>query len=177
MSDIKNIAVIYKSIYGTTKRYAEWIADDLDASIFEAANIKPSQLLDYDVVIYGGGLYAGGIIGVKLVTASPCNSLIVFTVGAANPSTTDYSGILKKNFTPELLSETKIFHLQGGIDYNKLGFAHKIMMAWVKKFRVEKNPELRSDEDKMFMESYGDKFDCTNRAAIKLLVDYARGGN
>ena len=68
---MKNIAVIYKSYYGTTKRYAEWIADELNVSLFEASDIKPAQLLDYDVVIYGGGLYAGGIIGSKLVEKNP----------------------------------------------------------------------------------------------------------
>lgn len=54
-NNTKQIAVIYKSKYGSTKQYAEWIAKELDASLFEATNIKPSQLLDYDVVVYGGG--------------------------------------------------------------------------------------------------------------------------
>jgi flavodoxin len=59
---LKTIAVIYKSKDGTTRRYAEWLAEDLGASLFEATTIKPNQLMDFDIVIYGGGLYAGGII-------------------------------------------------------------------------------------------------------------------
>ena len=92
---MKNIAVIYKSKYGTTKQYAKWIAEELGASLFEASSINPSQLMTYDVVVYGGGLYAGGIIGVKLVTGNPCKSLVVFTVGAADPGTTDYGSFAK----------------------------------------------------------------------------------
>ena len=172
---MKNIAVIYKSKYGSTKRYAEWIAEELNASLFEAASIKPSQLLTYDVVIYGGGIYAGGINGVKLVTKNPCKSLVVFTVGAADPKTTDYSEILSKNFTPELLSKAKIFHLHGGIDYKRLGFTHKIMMALVKKLRVDSKPqEQRSDDDRLFLETYGAKFDFTEKSTIEPLVDYVR---
>ena len=61
----------------------------------------------------------------KLVTENPCNSLIVFTVGATDPDTTDYSVILSKNFTQDLLSKVKVFHLRGGIDYAKLSIVQK----------------------------------------------------
>ena len=56
-----NIAVVYKSRYGTTKQYAEWIAKALDAILLEASVVKPSQLASFDIVVYGGGLYAGRI--------------------------------------------------------------------------------------------------------------------
>ena len=172
---MKNIAVIYKSKYGSTKQYAEWIAGDLNASLFEAANIKPFQLLDYDLVIFGGGLYASGINGIKLVTANPNKNLVVFTVGAADPKTTDYSAILAKNFTQEMLSKIKIFHLHGGIDYKNLTPIHKIMMAMVKKLRVDnKSREQLSDEDRMFLETYGDKFNFTDKSSIKPLIDYVK---
>ena len=174
MSGQKGIVVIFKSTYGSTRQYAKWIAEELNASLFEVASIKPAQLLDYDVVIYGGGLYASGINGVKLVVKNPCKVLVVFTVGAADPKTTDYSAILAKNFTPELLSKIKVFHLHGGIDYERLGFIHKVMMSMVKMFRVEKNPELRSEEDRLFLETFGAKFDFTDKSAIKPLVNFVR---
>jgi len=167
------IAVIYKSKYGTTKRYAEWIAEALDASLFEASNISPSQLTNYETVVYGGGLYAGGIIGVKLVIENPCKSLIVFTVGLANPDTTDYSKILEKNFNPELLSKINVFHLRGGIDYKKLGLAHKGMMALLVKFMVKRIPqEERTSEIQSMLDTYGKKVDFTDKATIKPLIDY-----
>jgi len=174
---MKNVAVIYKSKYGTTKQYAEWIADELNASLLEASKVKPAQLMNYDVVVYGGGLYAGGVIGVKLVTNNPCKTLIIFTVGAADPSITDYSAILSKNFTPKLLSEIKIFHLRGGIDYAKLGFVHKGMMAMLRsmisKASKKEGAEV-SDEDKVFLETYGGKVDFTDKATITPLIDYVR---
>ena len=172
---MKNIAVIYKSKYGSTKQYAEWIAVELSASLFEATKIKPFQLMDYDTVVYGGGLYASGINGVKLVTANPSKSLVIFTVGAADPKTTDYSEILAKNFTQEMLSKTKVFHLHGGIDYKRLTPIHKAMMAMAKKLRVDSKPqELHSDEDVKFLDTYGDKFDFTDKSTIKPLIEYVR---
>ena len=169
----KNV-VIYKSVYGTSKKYAEWIAEALDAPIFDASIVKPDRLMDYEVVIYGGGLYAGGILGAKLVAKNPCKSLVVFTVGLANPETTDYSGILAMNFSPELLEKVKVFHLQGGIDYRKLGITHKAMMAFKKK-QAEKTPVAkRTSDDRQFLETYGGIVEFMNRDAIMPLVDLVR---
>lgn len=53
---MKNIAVIYKSNYGTTKRYAGWIAEALGADLIERSFIKPEKLMAYDIVVYGGGI-------------------------------------------------------------------------------------------------------------------------
>jgi len=171
---MSKIAVIYKSIYGTTKQYAEWIAEELGASLFTVSEIKPKQLPDYDIVIFGGGLYASGIIGVKLVTNNPCNCLVVFTVGAANPNNTDYTDILNKNFSKELLSKTKVFHFHGGIDYSKLSLIHKAMMALVKKSAEKKSPDEWEADDQEFLATYGKKFDYTDKAMIMPLLEYVR---
>ncbi|MDR1735976.1 MAG: flavodoxin domain-containing protein [Oscillospiraceae bacterium] len=169
-----NIAVIYKSIYGTTKQYAEWIAEELSASLLEASNVKPAQLMDYDVVIYGGGLYAGGIAGAKLVSKNPCKSLVVFTVGLATPEITDYTDIITKSFTSEYRNKIKVFHLQGGMDYGQLSMIHKAMMAFKKK-EVEKTPlSERTNDDLLLLETYGGKCVFTDRETIKPLVDYVR---
>ena len=171
---MKNIAVVYKSKYGTTKRYAEWIAHELDAHLFEASAIRSEMLVNYNIVVYGGGLYASGIIGVKLVTKNPCKRLVVFTVGIADPTASDYSAILKANFTPEMQAKIKVFHLRGGIDYPNLSIIHKGMMAMVKKGLEKKPLEKRTSEDKAVLETYGTKIDFTDKATIQPLVDYVR---
>ena len=170
---MKKIAVIYKSHYGSTKQYAEWIADALDATLFEASKIKGHQLMDFDIVVYGGGLYAGGVLGAKLVAKNPCKSLILFTVGLATPEITDFTGTLKA-FTPEQQSKMKIFHLRGAIDYSKLGMAHKFMMSVVKKEAEKKSPTERTIDDDLLIETYGKKADFTDKATIEPLVEYVR---
>ena len=172
------VAVIYHSKYGTTKRYAEWIAEALDASLFERRAIQADGLQDYDLVIYGGGLYAGGISGVKLVTQNSCKNLIVFTVGLASPEGTDYSKILAMNLPAEMLQHTKVFHLRGGIDYRRLGLVHKVMMFMMKtmiKRKAAKNPAGgMSQEDKEFLSTYGKQVDFTDLENIVPLVKYVR---
>jgi menaquinone-dependent protoporphyrinogen IX oxidase len=171
---MSNIAVVYKSQYGTTRQYAAWIAEALGARLFEASEVKAAQLADYDAVIYGGGLYAGGIDGIAAVTKHPCKLLAVFTVGLADPAETDYTEIIKKNLTPEQLARTKIFHLRGGIDYKRLSLVHKGMMAMMKKM-ITKNPEANlSGDDKLFLETYGGQIDFTDQGTIEPLLRFVR---
>jgi len=169
---MSKIAVIYKSKYGKTERYAKWIAESLSVPLFESADVKPQQLKDYDVIIYGGGLYAGGINGVKLVTKNPCKALVLFTVGLADPKNTDYTKILETTLSPELLSKTKVFHLRGGIDYSRLSLVHKGLMAVMKK-TIEKQPvEERDSDSHGILETYGKDIDFTNKASIEPLLSY-----
>jgi len=166
----KKVLVVYSSKYGTTKQYAKWIAEALGAKLAEAKAVKPQDLQTYDVVVYGGGLYAGGIAGVKLVTRNPCKNLVVFTVGLADPSTTDYSAILNKNIPPELLVKTKVFHLRGGIDYKQLGPIHKVMMAMMKSVIQKKPEDKRAPDDQEFLKTYGAKVNFSDSQSIEPLV-------
>lgn len=171
----KRILVAYTSKYGSTRQYAEWIAAALDADLFPAKQVAPNDLGQYEVVVYGGGLYAGGIAGAKLVAQNPCKQLVVFTVGLADPGSTDYSDIINKNFTPELLAKTKLFHLRGGIDYKRLGPVHKAMMAMMKRM-VQKDPEsLREADNKAFLATYNKAVDFSDKQTIDSLVAYVNG--
>ena len=172
---MNNVAITYKSQYGTTKQYAEWIAEALDAPIFEVSEIKPAQLMSYDMVIHGGGLYAGGIDGIKLVTKNPCKALTVFTVGLADPSDTDYSDILNKNFKPDQLAKVKVFHLRGGMDYKKLGIIHRGMMAMLKRMTAKKPESELAVDDKILLDTYGKKLDFMDKDSIKPLVEFVKG--
>lgn len=171
----KKILVTYTSKYGSTRKYAEWIALALNSDLFDAQTIEPKVLSQYDVVIYGGGLYAGGIAGVKLVTQNPCKNLIVFTVGLANPNSTDYSAIINKNFSLELLAKTKFFHLRGGIDYKKLGPVHKAMMAMMKGMIQRKPESEREADDKEFLNTYNSKVNFEDKRTIDSVIAYVKG--
>ena len=175
---MKKIAVIVQSKRGTTQQYAGWIAEALDASLFEAASVKPAQLADYDVVVYGGWLFASKISGVKLVTGNmdKIKSLVVFSVGLADPETTDWAETLKVNFMPEHLAEIKVFHLRGGLDFKKLGLVEKGMMSMVKKAAAKKPREKHTSEDIALLAiPPGGECNFMDKATIEPLVAYVRG--
>lgn len=177
--------VIYKSKYGFTKKYAEWIAQELDADIKEAAQTKPADLKSYDVIIYGGGLYAGGVSGISLLTKSfniiKDKSLYLFTVGAAD--VTDEKNIsniqtgLQKVLSPEMQKQIKIFHFRGGIDYLKLNFVHRTMMVMLLNMLKKKPESELLSEDKLMIETYGQTVDFSDRSTITPLVQAIKENN
>ncbi|MDD3839114.1 MAG: flavodoxin domain-containing protein [Clostridia bacterium] len=178
---MEKAAVIYRSKYGSTKKYAEWIAKEIDSDLFECSQINAQALSSYNTIIYGGGLYASGINGISFITKNfkkiRDKNIIVFTVGLA--STDDksiFQPIIEKNFTSEMRSNMKFFHLRGAIDYKRLNFIHKIMMAMLKKMISNKNPQDLSDDDKMMLDTYGDIVDFTDIKTIQPLVDYVSRG-
>lgn len=170
--------VIYKSKTGFTKKYAQWIAEDLSADIFEASSINMNMLNSYDTVIYGGSLYAVGINGIKLITQNidklKDKKLVVFATGAS-PSREDViNEVVNKNFTEEQQKYIKFFYLRGGFNYSKLNPFDKFLMAILKwKIKSKKKEELTSDEIGM-LAIYDKPVDYTMRKNITKIIDYIK---
>ncbi len=53
--------IIYRSRFGTTKQYAEWLHEEIESDIYKHNQIDTQSLSKYDVVILCAGTYAGGI--------------------------------------------------------------------------------------------------------------------
>ncbi|MGG5317459.1 flavodoxin domain-containing protein [Enterococcus sp. AZ072] len=171
---MEKVAVIYGSHYGTTQQYAQWIAESLQAPLLDAAKTTKEQLQNYEWLIFGGGLYASGIKGFKLLKEHSGEKLILFTVGLADPKVTDYSPILNNNLSKEQLQNTKIFHLRGGIDYGQLSKMHRLMMAFKKKDAEKKISVQPNEEDREFLATYNQQIDFTAEETIAPLIDYVK---
>lgn len=175
---MKSILVVYRSNYGFTKTYAQWLAEALHADLKDGRNMKPQELSDYDVILFGGGLYAGGVNGISLlVKAYPhirTKALYLFTVGAANvneeKNIAHIRSELAKVLTQEMQEHIKIFHLRGGIDYPNLSLVHRAMMSMmVKGIRKKPEQELTAEERTM-LDTYGKLVDFTDPSNIIPLV-------
>ena len=55
--------IIYGSHYGTTKQYAEELSRRTNIEAISFENVK--EIDNYDKIIYLGGLYAGGVLGMS----------------------------------------------------------------------------------------------------------------
>ncbi|NCB41142.1 MAG: flavodoxin [Clostridia bacterium] len=172
--------VVFQSKYGSTKRYAHWIAEELSCDLAERKNLKAEDLKSYDTIIYGGGLYAGGVAGFDLITKNfdkiADKNLILFTCGLADPSdqsnTDSIKEGLKKVMTSQMQEKIKVFHLRGAMDYTKLSFPHKSMMALLHKMVNKRSADTLRSEDKEMLATYGENVDFTDQATVKPLIDY-----
>lgn len=178
---MNKIVVIYESKYGYTRRYAQWIAKELSCPAFERKKFRPRNFSQYDTIIYGGGLYAGGLSGIRLLTHNQAalsdRQIILFTCGLADPdnpkNTADIRTSLSKALPKELYEQIRFFHLQGGIDYSRLSFVHRAMMSMMCKMLRKKGEDNLSHEDRQVLATYGKKIDFTRYESIRPLVEYA----
>jgi ADP-ribose pyrophosphatase len=129
--------VIYKTKYGSTKQYAEWIAEELSADLKNADTVKPEDLTPYDTIIFGAGVYIGCISGIGLIQDNfeqfKGKNIILFTVGLTDPKNKGkYSELVSKNIPENMMDAIKIFHLRGALDYKKIGLGNRLMMKRMK---------------------------------------------
>lgn len=170
--------VIYKSTSGFTKKYAEWISQDLQADIVKYSKINVKALQNYGTIIFGGCLHAAGISGVNIIKRNLLKlknkKIIVFATGAS-PANEDLVNELKNtNFNAEELKYIKFFYFRGGFDYNKLDLMNKIIMALFKLKILLKHK--RTPDEKGMLAAFSKPVDATNKSYIKDLIAYAKIG-
>ena len=174
--------VLYYSVYGTTKKYAQWIAEELNGEKGEIKNVNPNDLVNYDIIVLGSGLYAGVIQGIDIIEkkydALKEKKLILYTCGLADYTRQENINNIQKRIDAKLpeniRNSIKVFFLRGGIDYNELNLKHKIMMWMMKKMIMKKKTEKMDEEDKEFLNTYGKTLDFTDKKNIAELIAYCK---
>lgn len=166
--------VVYKSRYGAAKQYAKWISAALDADLLELGPKTPDALKPYSTVIYGGGLYAGSINGIsefkKIFKRYNDRQFVLYAVGLGSADNPDSLAQVGKNFTPEMHAKVKAFYFRGSIDYGRLGFIHRVIMAAVVKLMGRKKPGELSTDDNPVLSSYGKTVSFLDEASIEPLL-------
>lgn len=166
--------VIYKSKTGFARKYAEWIAEELSADIFEASKVTADLLKTYDNIIYGAGLYVVGINGIKFITRNldklKDKKLAVFATGVTPYREKDINEVKNKNFTLEEQKYIQFFYLRGGFDYNKLKPFDKVLMTLLK-WKLKSKNKLTPDERGM-LAAYDNPIDFTKKSYTDQLVSY-----
>ena len=169
--------IIYGSQYGTTRKYADELAKRTNIECKSYEDVI--DIDQYNTVIYIGGLYAGGVLGMKktLAKISQCQNkkIIIVTVGLADPMDADNTDNIKSNMkrqlSKKLYENAHIFHFRGGIDYSYLNFKHKTMMGLLYKKAVGLPEEKKTAEIKAMIETYNQKVDFVDFESLNQLID------
>jgi len=168
--------VVYKSISGFTKKYAEWIAEELKADLFRIEKIDIDILLKYDIIIYGGSLHAVGISGVSIIKDNlnklRDKNIIVFATGASPLRESTVSEVRDSNFSVEEQKQIQFYYFRGGFDFKKLNFINRVLMTlmkWKIKLKRDKTPD-----EKGMLAAYSRPMDFTKKENTKELLEYVR---
>ena len=145
------VIVTYNSKTGFTKKYAEWIAADLECEAIPVGDLK--DVLEYDVIVHGGWIMGGMINGLDDLRKRNPKNIVAFGVGYT-----------KKDGYVETVKETNhvdtipTFYFVGGINPKKLNFIFRFIVKMVTKEKPKYD-------------------DCTDREAIKPLVKFIKSMN
>jgi len=166
--------VVYKTKYGSTRAYAEWIAEKLGCEAVEAKKVNAEKLAEFDTIVYGGGLYAEVINGVSLITKNMDKlgekRLFVYTTGITPLDCRDYYDkmVIEKNFKPEIREKIKVYNFLGKMVVSELSLVHRTALKALKKIMSEKkNP---SEMEKLLVDLCDADGDFTDKNAIENLV-------
>ena len=172
-----NNIIIYGSHYGTTKQYAEELSRRTNIKVISFKEVK--EINDYNNIIYLGGLYAGGVLGmsktIKKLNDVSNKKIIIVTVGLSDPTDevnqNNIRNNIKKQLPKEIFEKAKIFHLRGGIDYSKLNFAHKTMMKLLYNAVKNLQKENQTAEDRAMIETYNKKVSFIDFSSLDKIID------
>ena len=170
-----NTVIIYGSQYGTTKRYAEKFAEMTDLPIINFEDIE--NLEKYERVVYFGALYAGGVKGLKntIKKLSPNTKLVIVTVGLADvcdeENISNIRSSIRKQVPEYLFKKVSIFHLRGGIDYQKLSLKHSLMMALLYNKAKNMPEEKKTAEVRAMIETFNSKVDFVDFACLDQITE------
>lgn len=168
--------ILYGSQYGSTRRYAVKLSEQTGIPAIRYKDAP--DLSGIKTIIYLGGLYAGGVLGLtktlRSLSLQDGQKLLLVTVGLADPNEPENQDNIRASLQRQLpagmLDRAKIFHLRGGIDYQKLSFGHRTMMKLLYQSLRRTPLEKQTAENRALIETYGKQVDFTDFSALEPIV-------
>ncbi len=174
---MSKIVVIYQSKYGSTEKYAGWLAEELSCDLIKTKEAKIEQVEKYDVCIIGGGLYASGIAGLSFLKKNyeklKNKTLIVFAVGASPYEQKAFREIKEHNLKSPM-DMIPFFYFRGAWDQDKMTFTDRTMCNMLKKMVAKKDSNTLEPWEKALMEAIDTNQDWADKECIKPIVDLVR---
>lgn len=189
--------VIYKSKYGTTEQYAKWIAEELSCPSVSIDDFKKSELKQYDTIIYGGGIQAGGIreldkflkwiksdlkilsmyrVG-KIMKEDVIKSgveekkILIFAVGINIDNEAAREQLREINFPKQYMKELPCFCLPGAYDPAKLQGADKGVMKMAMNMLKGKRELDVTEDDRQLLLRMENGCDLIDRKRIEPIIE------
>ena len=168
--------VLYQSKYGSTKKYAKWLADELACDMMEIKNADIAQVQQYDTVILGGGIYAGGVAGLSFIKKhyDKLKNVIIFAVGAS-PYDENVMAELKKRQLKGALAEIPCFYCRGAWDEEVMSLKDRTLCKILQKAVEKKDVDTIEPWAAALLQTVGKKEDWTDKESLTPIIELALG--
>ena len=169
-----NGIILYQSKYGSTKKYADWISEETGFPCVETKKAVISDVLKYDTIVLGGGLYASGIAGLsflkKNIKQLSNKKLIVFCCCASPYDENGFQQIRLHNMK-ETLSNIPVFYCRGAWDMYAMSLRDRLLCNLLRKSVAKKDPADYEIWEKALMAAGDKKCDWTDKKYIEPIIE------
>ena len=167
--------ILYKSKYGSTKKYADWLSEATKFSCVETDKVDIKSIGDVDVVILGGGIYASGIVGLKFLRKNigvlKDKKVVVFCCGASPYEEKGFLQLKEHNMKVDL-SNIPLFYCRGAWDLDSMSFIDRKLCNMLRKMLSKKDPSEYEPWAKALMDAGDEKADWTDKKYIMPILDF-----
>lgn len=172
--------VIYESRYGSTERYAQWIASEIGAELVHLPDVAPEEFPQHEVILFGSPILLHDLQGIDLLTRHEAvlsvRRTAFFFVGMSLPDGPERRTLIEHRIPAHVRSWLKIFQLEGALDRRRLSMRHKIMLQGLKNTAKVMNLTRPTEGSRHFARVVSQpKVDLVRREAIAPIVSWAVG--
>jgi len=169
--------VFYKSRYGVTKKYVQYLKEELSCDMMAIEDANVVSLAKYNAIVFGGGVYAGAIAGFSFIKKNfdklKDKKLIVFAVGASEANEDTIEEIRKRHFTGDL-SDIPFYYCRGAWDEELLSLPHKLLIRVIKRLVSNKKREETDNNLGSLSDTMGAKADWTDKSYLEPIIQQLR---
>lgn len=166
--------IIYKSKYGATEKYAKWLAEESGFSTVELKDAEISEIVKYDTVIFGGGIYASGIAGIsflkKNISLLKGKEIIAFCVGASPYDKEAFSVVKSRNMNNEL-RDVPLYYCRGSWNIDDMKFVDKALCKMLSKAVLKKQESELEPWEKALVQAGDKNADWTDKCYLEPILN------
>jgi len=125
--------ILYKSKYGATKQYADWLAESLELPAEDADEVSKDKIKNYDVVFIGTSVYFGKFLNErwlrrKTKELSTKKKIFLFIVCASAADTNECNEIIRSNVPIEIKDKCAFYFLPGKLLHHQLSLFDRFIL-------------------------------------------------
>lgn len=174
---MNKIAVLYKSKYGATKKYAVMLKEELACDIYDAAAYKTVRFERYDCIIFAGGIYAGGMAGLnilrKVYDRIRQKRIIILCVGASPFDEKAVAEVKTRNLKKDL-HDLPFFYVRGAWNEKCMTFKDRTMCRMLQKMIARQDEASCEPWMKELLNAQGKVCDWTDKKNLLPILTYVR---
>ena len=177
--------IIYNSQTGFTIKYANWIAEKLEAKCVSVKEAKNEKIMDFDRVIFGSWFCAENINKlnwflpkINEILKDETKKIAIFGCGASPIENPDVKSFIEKtsNMIAEKysvkLDNLGIFYCPGGLNYEKMNVPSRIAMKMFVKMLDSKKDKTEKDE--VMIKRLSSSYDISDKRHIEPILEFVK---